>query len=140
MGQYDEAALALKAYLDMVEINLKVKSEGLVEDDLSHEQRVRMDIESEYDITTVQIAGSRLYSKELGKSEEGVACAQGALDNIHLYLQQNPHVTQLLSDAYKSQGVAYGLQASKGKDDATNLRWCHGVDFLFTHRILSYSS
>ncbi|GJJ76796.1 cargo-transport protein YPP1 [Entomortierella parvispora] len=116
MGQYDEAALALKAYLDMVEINMKVKNDGLVEDDLTHEERVRMDLESEYDITTVQIAGSRLYSKELGKADEGLACAKGALDNIHQYLQQSPHVTQLLSDAYKGEGVAYGLQASKVHD------------------------
>lgn len=114
MGQYDEAALALKAYLDMVEINLKVKT-GPTEDELTHEQRVRLDVESEYDITTVQIEGSRLYSKELGNPEKALVCAQGALDNIHQYLQQNPEVAQLLSDAYKNQGVAYGLQAAKGE-------------------------
>ncbi|KAF9212984.1 hypothetical protein BGZ59_006073 [Podila verticillata] len=110
LGQFDEAELALKSYLDMVEINFKVKSDD-AQDVLTNEQRVRLDIESEYDITTVMVAGSRLYGKELAKPEEALSCAQRALDNIHQYLQHND-VKDLLFDVYKFQGIAYGLQAS----------------------------
>ncbi|KAI8597727.1 hypothetical protein EDD21DRAFT_310413 [Dissophora ornata] len=115
MGQYDEAELALKAYLDMMEINLKVKS-ATADITLSHEERVRKDIESEYDITTVMIEGSLLYGKELGNPTEALKCANDALDNIHKYLQQHEAVTELLNNAYKHQGVAYGLQASKAPE------------------------
>ncbi|KAF9127699.1 hypothetical protein BGW39_005682 [Mortierella sp. 14UC] len=110
-GQYDEAELALKSYLDMAEINLKVKGSAS-EDSLTHEERVRLDVESKYDIVTVMIAGSRLYSKELRKPQEAVKCAAGALDNIHQYLQNHEQVTELLNNAYQCQGIAYGLQAS----------------------------
>lgn len=113
MGQFDEAELALKSYLDMVEINFKVKSDD-AQDILTNEQRIRLDIESEYDITTVMVAGSRLYGKELAKPEEALSCAQRALDNIHQYLQ-HADVKDLLFDVYKFQGIAYGLQASEGK-------------------------
>ncbi|KAG0331758.1 hypothetical protein BG004_001516 [Podila humilis] len=110
MGQFDEAELALKSYLDLVEINLKVKSDG-PEEILTNEQRIRLDVESEYDITSVMVAGSRLYGKELSKPEEALACSQKALDNIHQYLQ-HADVKDLLFDVYKYQGIAYGLQAS----------------------------
>ncbi|KAK5799043.1 hypothetical protein F5H01DRAFT_115541 [Linnemannia elongata] len=110
-GQYDEAELALKAYLDMAEINHKVKG-TTAEDSLTHDERVRLDVESRYDITTVMIAGSRLYSKELAKPQEALKCASGALDNIHEYLQNHELVADLLNDAYQCQGIAYGLQAS----------------------------
>ncbi|KAG0098004.1 hypothetical protein BGZ93_001386 [Podila epicladia] len=110
MGQFDEAELALKSYLDMVEINLKVKSDD-TQGILTNEQRIRLDIESEYDITTVMVAGSRLYGKELAKPEDALSCAQRALDNIHQYLQ-HADVKDLLFDVYKYQGIAYGLQAS----------------------------
>ncbi|KAG0217063.1 hypothetical protein BGX33_011588 [Mortierella sp. NVP41] len=111
MGQYDEAELALKAYLDMAEINSKVKG-ATAEDSLTHEERVRLDVESKYDIATVMIAGSRLYSKELGKPIEAVKCATGALDNIHQFLQNHEEVIDLLNNAYQCQGIAYGLQAA----------------------------
>ncbi|KAG0046743.1 hypothetical protein BGZ90_008094, partial [Linnemannia elongata] len=110
-GQYDEAELALKAYLDMAEINHKVKG-TTAEDSLTHDERVRLDVESRYDITTVMIAGSRLYSKELAKPQEALKCASGALDNIHEHLQNHELVADLLNDAYQCQGIAYGLQAS----------------------------
>ncbi|KAF9549135.1 hypothetical protein EC957_004774 [Mortierella hygrophila] len=110
-GQYDEAELALKAYLDMAEINHKVK-DATAEDSLTHDERVRQDVESRYEITTVMIAGSRLYSKELAKPQEALKCASGALDNIHVYLQKHELVADLLNDAYQCQGIAYGLQAS----------------------------
>ncbi|KAI1312681.1 hypothetical protein EDD11_002880 [Mortierella claussenii] len=118
MGQYDEAELALKAYLEMVEINLKVKS-TTANDNLTHEERVRLDIESEYDITTVMIAGSVLYGKELLKPTEALSCANSALDNIHEYLQQHESVSELLNMAYKYQGAAYGLQASSTHEPET---------------------
>ncbi|KAG0308907.1 hypothetical protein BGZ98_006258 [Dissophora globulifera] len=110
-GQYDEAELALKAYLEMVEVNLKVKS-TTADITLSHEERVRQDIESEYDITTVMLGGSLLYGKELGKPAEALNCTNSALNNISMYLQQHESVVELLSNAYKYQGIAYGLQAS----------------------------
>ncbi|KAG0014581.1 hypothetical protein BGZ81_000368 [Podila clonocystis] len=110
MGQFDEAELALKSYLDMVEINLKVKSDD-AQDILTNEERICLDIESEYDITTVMIGGSRLYGKELAKPKEALSCAQRALDNIHQYLQHDD-IKDLLFDVYKYQGIAYGLQAS----------------------------
>ncbi|KAF8944994.1 hypothetical protein BGZ47_003417 [Haplosporangium gracile] len=110
-GQYDEAELVLKAYLDMAEINLKVK-DATAEDSLTHDERVRLDVESMYDITTVMIAGSRLYSKELAKPLEALKCASGALDNIHQYLQNHELVVNLLNNAHQCQGIAYGLQAS----------------------------
>ncbi|KAG0374285.1 hypothetical protein BGX24_010588 [Mortierella sp. AD032] len=110
-GQYDEAELALKAYLDMAELNLKVKG-AVAEDSLTHEERVRLDVESKYDIATVMIAGSRLYSKELRKPAGALKCAAGALDNIHQYLQNHEQVIDLLNEAYQCQGIAYGLQAS----------------------------
>lgn len=113
MGQYDEAELALRAYLDMVEINDKVK--GVTADEaLTHEQLVHLDIESKYDTTTVMIAGSRLYG-ELDKADEALKCASDALDNINKYLQQHEEVKEILHDAYKHQGIAYGLQAAKSK-------------------------
>ncbi|KAF9353746.1 hypothetical protein BGX26_008495 [Mortierella sp. AD094] len=112
LGQFDEAELALKGYLSMVEINEKSK----VEEVLTHEQRVRLDIESEYDITTVMIAGSLLYGKELGKHTEALACANSALDYIYKYLQQHEAVAELLSSAYNYQGIVYGLQASNTHD------------------------
>ncbi|KAK3842121.1 MAG: hypothetical protein J3R72DRAFT_143282 [Linnemannia gamsii] len=110
-GQYDEAELALKAYLDMAELNLKVKG-AAAEDSLTHEERVRLDVESKYDIATVMIAGSRLYSKELRKPAGALKCAAGALDNIHQYLQNHEQVIDLLNEAYQCQGIAYGLLAS----------------------------
>ncbi|KAF9192160.1 hypothetical protein BGZ51_006134 [Haplosporangium sp. Z 767] len=110
MGQYDEAELALKAYLDMVEINLKVKS-TTPDETLTNDQRIRLDIESEYDITTVMIEGSRLYAKELGKPEDALNCAKNALDNIHKNLQQHEDVALLLNRAYKFEAAAYGMQA-----------------------------
>ncbi|KAF9428419.1 hypothetical protein BGZ94_002438, partial [Podila epigama] len=110
LGQYDEAELALKSYLNLVEINLKVKSD-IKEDTLTNEQRIRLDIESEYDITTVMVAGCRLYGKELGKPEEALKCAQRAHYNIQQYLKDDD-VKELVFDAYKYQGIAYGLQAS----------------------------
>ncbi|KAF8982767.1 hypothetical protein BGZ46_000682 [Entomortierella lignicola] len=114
LGQYDEAELALEAYLSMVEIN--EKSKGAVAVVLTHEQRVRLDIESEYEITTVMIAGSLLYGKELGKHTEALNCATKALGYIHKYLQQHEAVTELLASAYNYQGIAYGLQASNTHD------------------------
>ncbi|KAG0291457.1 hypothetical protein BGZ96_005182 [Linnemannia gamsii] len=111
MGQYDEAEMALKAYLDMAEINVKVKG-ATAEDSLTHDERVRLDVESKYDITTVMISGSRLYSKELAKPQEALKCATEALSNIHEYLQNHELVVDLLNDAYQCQGIAYGLQAS----------------------------
>ncbi|KAG0353593.1 hypothetical protein BGZ54_002181 [Gamsiella multidivaricata] len=111
MGQYDEAVLALKAYLDLVEINLKVKP-TMVDDAHTHEQRVKLDIESDYDVTTVMIEGSRLYGKELGQPAEALSCAERALANIHQYLQEED-TQELLFNAYNYQGIAYGLLASK---------------------------
>ncbi|KAF9930266.1 hypothetical protein FBU30_000686 [Linnemannia zychae] len=111
MGQFDEAELALKAYLDMAEINLKVKSTA-AEDSMTHDERVRQDVESKYDVTTVMIAGSRLFSKELGKPTEALKCASKALENIHEFLQYHEQVNDLLNNAYQCQGIAYGLQAS----------------------------
>ncbi|KAF9101372.1 hypothetical protein BGX27_011502 [Mortierella sp. AM989] len=114
LGQYDEAELALKGYLSMEEIN--EKSRDTVQEVLTHEQRVRQDIESEYDITTVMIAGSLLYGKELGKHAEALTCANNALIYIHKYLLQHEKVAELLSSAYNYQGTAYGLQASNTYD------------------------
>ncbi|KAF9116449.1 hypothetical protein BGX27_002481 [Mortierella sp. AM989] len=111
MGQYDEAVLALKSYLDLADINLKVKSTG-VDEVLTHEQRVRQDIESDYDITTVMIEGSRLYGKELEKPAEALLYAERALSNIQKYLQ-GENTQELLFNAYKFQGVAYSLQGSQ---------------------------
>ncbi|KAG0261688.1 hypothetical protein BG011_000784 [Mortierella polycephala] len=115
MGQYDEAELTLKAYLDMMEITLKVKS--ITSDEaLTNDQRVRLDIESEYDITTVMIEGSRLYVKELGKPEDALSCAKNALDNIHKKLQQHEDVALLLNNAYKYEAAAYGMQAANAHE------------------------
>lgn len=112
IGQYDEAVLALKAYLDLAEINLKIKSSD-ADEALTHEQRVQKDIESNYDITSVMVAGSQLYGKELNQPSEALLCAERALNNIQLYLQGDD-VTDLLFAAYKFRGIAYSLQASQG--------------------------
>jgi hypothetical protein len=101
----------------MAEINYKVKG-ATAEDSLTHDERVRLDVESKYDITTVMIAGSRLYSKELAKPQEALTCATGALNNIHEYLQNHELVIDLLNDAYQCQGIAYGLQASTSRSCA----------------------
>ncbi|KAG0199014.1 hypothetical protein BGX28_007623 [Mortierella sp. GBA30] len=114
MGQYDEAVLALKAYLDLVEINLKVKSAD-TDEVLTHEQRVRSDVESDYDITTVMVEGSRLYGKELGQPDEALSCAERALSNIEKYLQGGD-VVELLFNAYKYRGIALSLQASQAHE------------------------
>ncbi|KAF9567690.1 hypothetical protein EC968_003189 [Mortierella alpina] len=114
MGQYDEAALALKAYLDLAEINLKVKSSD-ADGALTHEQRVRMDVESNYDIAVVMIAGSQLYGKELNQPGEALSCADRAINNIELYLQ-GEDISDLLFDAYKLRGIAYSLQASQAQE------------------------
>ncbi|KAF9361437.1 hypothetical protein BGX26_003181 [Mortierella sp. AD094] len=114
MGQYDEAVLALKSYLDLAEINLKVKSTG-VNEVLTHEQRVQQDVESDYDITTVMIEGSRLYGKELENPTEALKCAERALVNIHQYLQ-GEDTQELLFNAYKFQGVAYSLLGSQAHE------------------------
>ncbi|KAF9194555.1 hypothetical protein BGZ51_009118 [Haplosporangium sp. Z 767] len=114
MGQYDEAVLALKAYLDMAEINHKVKS-SVAEEALTHDQRIRLDVESEYEITTVMIEGSRLYGKELQQPSEALACAERALNNIQQYLQEDD-VTELLFDAYKYKGIAYSLLAAQARE------------------------
>lgn len=112
MGQYDEAVLALKAYLDMAEINHKVKS-SVAEEVLTHDQRIRLDVESEYEITTVMVEGSRLYGKEIQQPSEALACAERALSNIQQYLQEDD-AAELLFDAYKYQGIAYSLLAAQG--------------------------
>ncbi|KAI7823554.1 hypothetical protein BC939DRAFT_451343 [Gamsiella multidivaricata] len=112
MGQYDEAELALKAYLDMVEINSKANIVP-ADEALTHEDRVRLDIESKYDVATVMVAGSLLYGRELNKADEALKCASNALDHIHRHLQQHEEIKELLNNAYKYQGVAYGLQASQ---------------------------
>ncbi|KAF9948226.1 hypothetical protein BGZ72_009837 [Mortierella alpina] len=114
MGQFDEAVLALKAYLDLAEINLKVKSSD-ADEALTHEQRVRKDVESNYDITSVMVAGSQLYGKDLNLPGEALSCAERALNNIQLYLQ-GEDVTDLLFDAYKFRGIAYSLQASQAHE------------------------
>ncbi|KAF9905342.1 hypothetical protein BX616_001035 [Lobosporangium transversale] len=113
LGQYDEAELALKAYLDQVEINLKVKSgAGIVDDQpLTHEQRIRQDTESDYDIAVVMVEGSRLYGKELGKPTEALSCVERALANIQQNLQKED-THELLFNAYINQGVAHSLLAS----------------------------
>jgi tetratricopeptide (TPR) repeat protein len=117
MGQHDEAELALKAYLELVEINSKVKS---ADDDtvLTHEQRIRQDIESERDIATVMVEGSHLYGKELGKPTEALDCADRALDTIHKHLQVE-EAQELLFNAYNYQGIAYALLASQGMCDGS---------------------
>lgn len=112
MGQYDEAVLALKSYLDLAEINLKVKS-TVAEEVLTNEQRIRLDIESEYDITSVMVEGSRLYGKELGQATEALACAEKALSNIQQYLDQE-EAKDLSFYANTYRGIAYGLQAAQG--------------------------
>ncbi|KAF8955973.1 hypothetical protein BGZ46_002504 [Entomortierella lignicola] len=114
MGQYDEAVLALKSYLDLAEINSKVKSIG-VDEILTHEQRVQQDIESDYDVTSVRIEGSRLYGKELGDATEALSCAERALANIQKYLQDED-TQELLFNAYKFQGVAYSLLGSQSQE------------------------
>ncbi|KAG0222152.1 hypothetical protein BGX31_009317 [Mortierella sp. GBA43] len=111
-GRYDEAELALKAYLDMVEIHDKVK-EASTDESFTQEQLIRLDIESKYDSATVMIAGSRLYGKELDKPDDALKYASVALDTIQKHLQQHEQVKELLHDAYKYQGIAYGLQATK---------------------------
>ncbi|KAK3813019.1 MAG: hypothetical protein J3Q66DRAFT_347178 [Benniella sp.] len=114
MGQHDEAELALKAYLELVEINRKVKS---ADDDtvLTHEQRIRQDIESDRDIATVMVEGSHLYGRELGKPTEALDCADRALDTIHKYLQVE-EAQELLFNAYNYQGIAYALLASQAHE------------------------
>lgn len=114
MGQYDEAVLALKAYLDLAEINLKVKS-SIAEEVLTHDQRVRLDVESEYDITTVMIEGARLYIQEFSQPKEALSCAESALENIRQYLQAEENVKELTNNAYKYQGIAYSQQAAEGQ-------------------------
>lgn len=113
MGQYDEAVLALKAYLDLAEINLKVKT-SVAEEVLTHEQRVRLDIESEYDIITVMVEGAGLYLKTMAQPKEALSCAERALSNIRQYLLSED-VKELTSNAYKYQGIAYSQQASEGQ-------------------------
>ncbi|KAG0074580.1 hypothetical protein BGZ90_010635 [Linnemannia elongata] len=114
MGQYDEAVLALKSYLDLAEINLKVKS-TVAEEVLTNEQRIRLDIESEYDITSVMVEGSRLYGKELGQATEALACAEKALSNIQQYLNQE-EAKDLSFYANTYRGIAYGLQAAQAQE------------------------
>ncbi|KAI8605462.1 hypothetical protein EDD21DRAFT_363470 [Dissophora ornata] len=111
MGQFDEAVLALKAYLDLAEINLKVKS-AVVDEALTDEQRARLDVESDFDITRVMVEGSRLYCKELGQPAEALSCAERALVNIQQYLQQED-TQELLFNAYINQGVAHALTAEQ---------------------------
>ncbi|KAG0233561.1 hypothetical protein BGW42_007396 [Actinomortierella wolfii] len=115
MGQYDEAVLALKAYLDLVEINQRVKEGDTSDEILSDEQRLRLDIESEHDIVAVMVAGSRLYSKELDQPDEALNCAKKALETIQKHLHSQD-VKPLLSQAYLYQGIAYGLQAAKAHE------------------------
>ncbi|KAG0041652.1 hypothetical protein BGZ83_001493 [Gryganskiella cystojenkinii] len=112
LGQYDEAVLTLKAYLDLAEINMKVKS-AVAEEVLTAEQRARLDIESEYDITTVMVEGARLYFKELAQPVEALSCTERALNNIRQYLQEENNVKELTSNAYKYQGIAYSQQAAE---------------------------
>ncbi|KAF9583966.1 hypothetical protein BGW38_007984, partial [Lunasporangiospora selenospora] len=114
LGQYDEAVLALSSYLDMIKLNNKVKnaSEG---GELSNEQRSRQDVESERDIASVMVAGCRLYGKELKKPSEALLYAKEAFEIIEKHLQQED-AQELLSDVYKYQGIAYGLQASRAHE------------------------
>ncbi|KAF9095692.1 hypothetical protein BGX23_000103 [Mortierella sp. AD031] len=114
MGQYDEAVLALKSYLDLAEINLKVKSTD-AEEVLTNEQRIRLDIEAEYDITSVMVEGSRLYGKELGQAAEALSCAEKALSNIQQYLDQE-EARDLNFHAYTYRGIACGLQAAQAQE------------------------
>ncbi|KAF9125976.1 hypothetical protein BGX30_000205 [Mortierella sp. GBA39] len=114
MGQYDEAVLALKSYMDLAEINLKVKS-TVAEEVFTNEQRIRLDIESEYDITSVMVEGSRLYGKELGQATEALACAEKALSNIQQYLDQE-EAKELSFYANTYRGIAYGLQAAQAQE------------------------
>jgi tetratricopeptide (TPR) repeat protein len=120
LGQYDEAELALKAYLDMIEIHVRVKGTS-ADEALSHEQLVRLDVESKYEITITMIAASRLYGKELERPDEALKCANDALDNIHKYLQQHEEAKELFHDAYRCQGIAYGLQGAKSKKSRITL-------------------
>ncbi|KAF9980637.1 hypothetical protein BGZ65_004861, partial [Modicella reniformis] len=114
-GQYDEAVLALKAYLELAEINSKVKAAGDNDEVLSHEQRIKQDIESERDIATVMVEGSRLYGKELGKPIESFDCAERAVAKIQKNLQ-NEDAQELLYNAYNYQGIAHALLASQAHE------------------------
>ncbi|KAG0289396.1 hypothetical protein BGZ98_003846, partial [Dissophora globulifera] len=114
VGQYDEAVLALTAYLDLAEINLKVKASDS-EEVLTQEQRVRLDIESHADITSVMVEGSRLYGQALGKPTEALSCADRALTNIQQHLQ-NEDAHELQYNAYICKGVAHALAASQAQE------------------------
>ncbi|KAF9425226.1 hypothetical protein BGZ76_003366 [Entomortierella beljakovae] len=113
MGQHDEAVLALKSYLDLAEINRKVQSGN--DNVLTHEQRIQRDVESDYDVTTVMVEGSRLYGKELGNATEALSCAERALANINQYLQ-GEDTQELQFNAYKFQGIAYSLLGSQAQE------------------------
>ncbi|KAI8363521.1 hypothetical protein B0O80DRAFT_15574 [Mortierella sp. GBAus27b] len=115
LGQHDEAELALRAYLDLVEINKKVTSEEDADTALTHEQRVRLDVESDRDIAAVMVEGSRLYGKELGKSTEALDCADRALATIHQHLHAE-EAKELLYNALNYQGIAYALLASQAHE------------------------
>ncbi|KAG0083208.1 hypothetical protein BGZ92_010986 [Podila epicladia] len=112
-GLYSEADVTLQAYWDRVQTDSQVKNN--TDSALTLEQRIRQDVESEYETATVLVAGSRLYSNILSKPAQGQIFAERSLAFIQK-APENEETKVLLHDANKYQAAALGLLASEGSE------------------------
>ncbi|KAG0320016.1 hypothetical protein BG000_003718, partial [Podila horticola] len=107
-GLYSEADVTLQAYWNRVQTDSQVKND--IDTEFTQEQRIRQDIESEYETATVLVAGSRLYSNNLSKPAQAQLFAEHSVAFIQK-APQNEESKVLLHDANKYQAAALGLLA-----------------------------
>ncbi|KAG0339198.1 hypothetical protein BG004_006924 [Podila humilis] len=124
-GLYNEADVTLQTYWQAVQVNGKVASTELNEDNndngqavlLTLEQRIRRDVESELEIAHVLVSGSRLYGHQLkNKSVDAQLFAERALDFLHKVPQTSDEAKVLQCDANKCKAAALALQVSEVHD------------------------
>lgn len=112
-GLYSEADVTLQAYWNRVQTDSQDKND--TDSTLTLEQRIRQDVESEYETATVLVAGSRLYSNNLSKPAQAQLFAERSLAFIQK-APENEETKVLLHDANKYQAAALGLMASEGRE------------------------
>ncbi|KAG0345061.1 hypothetical protein BG005_001486, partial [Podila minutissima] len=112
-GLYSEADVTLQAYWNRVQTDSQDKND--TDSTLTLEQRIRQDVESEYETATVLVAGSRLYSNNLSKPAQAQLFAERSLAFIQK-APENEETKVLLHDANKYQAAALGLMASEAHD------------------------
>ncbi|RIA88112.1 hypothetical protein C1645_775755 [Glomus cerebriforme] len=122
-GDYEEAELALNAYIALVEKAKETKIEdiekqmhGLLEENekISSPDKHKMMVETSEQVVQMLIIGSELMAKYMDKSQETLEIAQKA---VHWYEDDsNLEDDELLAHALRNVGIGYSLLAAEETD------------------------